>query len=75
MTTIINTPRTSTDDSSAAAMIFGTIVILALGVLFYLYVLPQILNAEPTPNNVTEIKVDVPTIQVPAPTPAPTPAP
>ncbi len=69
MTTIINTPGTSNNDSSAIAMVFGTIVVLALGVLFYLYVLPQVLDAKPT-TNVTEIKVEVPTVEVPPATPA-----
>jgi hypothetical protein len=66
MTTIINTPR-SGDDGGGVAMIFGIIVILALGALFYVYALPQLREQTPE-NTTTEIKVELPTpSQAPAP--------
>lgn len=67
MTTIINTPGSNSDDSSGVAMIFGIIVLLVLGALFYVYALPQ-LRSDTKESTTTEIKVELP-----APTPAPAP--
>ncbi len=66
MTTVINTPASNSDASSGVVMIFGIIVIVALGALFYVYVLPQ-LRSDTKDTTTTEIKVELP-----APTPAPT---
>lgn len=66
MTTVINTPSTNTDDGSAVAIVFGIIIIAALGVLFYVYALPQLRGT--TAPTTSVIKVELPA--VPKTTPA-----
>jgi hypothetical protein len=61
MTTIINTPGNGSNDSSPLSMLIGGIVLLILGVLFYIYILPFLLEARQAPaTTTTEIKVEIP---------------
>ncbi len=74
MSTIINTPGSQTSDSGGMGMIIGVLLVLVVGVLFYLYALPALRNEE-VKSTTTEIKVELPNPPVSVPTPSPTPAP
>jgi len=72
MSTVINNPSDSREDSSGVGMIVGIVLAVSLVGLFFLYLLPMIQNlGTPTPNT-TEIKVNIPDRPVTeaAPTPA-----
>jgi hypothetical protein len=71
MTTIINTPGNNSDSGGGAAIVFGLIIVLALGALFYVYALPQ-LRSDTKDTTTTEIKVELPTTPAPTGAPAPT---
>jgi hypothetical protein len=74
MSTIINTPGSLTSDNGGIGMIVGILLVVIVGVLFYLYALPTLRNEEVKPTT-TEIKVELPNPPASAPTPSPTPAP
>jgi hypothetical protein len=65
MATIINNPPSSSDEGSGVAFIVGILAIAVLGILFVVYLLPGLRNADDSTK--TEIRIDVPTPTVPAP--------
>ena len=72
MSTIINNPTGSSEDSSGVGVIAGIVLTVILGILFVLYALPLLRNqATPTPTT-SEIKVTLPEVPAKANTPAPT---
>lgn len=72
MSTVINNPTSSSEDSSGVGVIVGMVLVVILGTLFVLYALPLLRNqATPTPTT-NEIKVILPEVPAKANTPAPT---
>lgn len=60
MTTIVNSPPASNDSSGGMAMIFGTIALVVVAYLFFVYGLPSIRNAvSPQVNIPSKIDVNV----------------
>lgn len=66
MTTVINTPGNTTDDSGSnlVAVLILVIVIIAAAVLFFVYGLPMIKNYQ-NPTSTTNINVTTPTTPAP----------
>jgi len=69
MTTVINNPGDSSNDSSGVGAVVGVVFALILIALFFVYLLPMIQNQTPATTSTTEIQVNIPDTPV-TPTPA-----
>jgi len=71
MSTVINNPGNTSDESSGVGVIVGVILAIVLGGLFLFYLLPMMTNpATPTPE-ATQIDVNLPNTPPNTTTPAP----
>lgn len=71
MSTIINNPGDTNGDSSGVSIIFGVVLAVVFGGLFFLYILPMIRNEATPSSTITEIKVSIPETPAKPTTPAP----
>ncbi len=60
MTTVINNPGNSNNDSSGVGMIIGVIVLIIVAALFIIYVLPRLRNSGAPPQNGYNVNITVP---------------
>jgi hypothetical protein len=60
MSTVINNPRGSSEESSGVGAIVGVVIALLLVALFFIYFLPMIQNQTPATTPNTEIQVNIP---------------
>ena len=76
MTTIINSPKEESGDSSAFGVIAGILMFILLASLFIFYGMPQLKNANnpASKKDTTEINVTVPKINQPEAATTPVPA-
>jgi hypothetical protein len=68
MTTVINTPASNNSDSFAGVVI-GSLLVLALGALFFVYGLPMIRAKNTQAPSKIDVNLVVPKDMVPTPTP------
>lgn len=76
MATIINNPGDADSSGAGIGMILGTIALLVVVGLFFMYALPAMRAGNTAPQGSSlNVNVDVPAGETPTPTPTPSPAP